>query len=396
MIDGQESSGGGEPPRRGEGDFFSERRARRAVEAGETALLRRAEAAEATVHTLERHVASLQERLREAEEERRAAAELLEAEKDLARERERELRRIRQREYAEQQLRVEAEERVVGLDRAGAAELEQLDARLQRAERELRTLGERRESLHRELAEAEQAAAAERSVQRSSEEQLRERIAALERAGGEVKRALEAERSAREGFEAIVAHMRDGYRQLSTLLIELRTLVARLAAALARGQATRGRAGDGSPAAAAAPSTSPSPSPAAAASPSAAADRPSAAAAPPALAAATAFDRGRTGEESAGGEPPVPTSPLAAPTPPRTRGSVSPGREERAGADESHAAEQMADALAAAVERLRRRAEQAPASGVEAGAASRTAPPHKHSMSLIGRIRYRRKQRHAA
>jgi hypothetical protein len=55
----------------------------------------------------------------------------------------------------------------------------------------------------------------------------------------------------------------------------------------------------------------------------------------------------------------------------------------------------MADALAAAVERLRARAQESVASGPQ-----RTLPappaarePHKHSMSLIGRFRMRRKQR---
>jgi hypothetical protein len=53
----------------------------------------------------------------------------------------------------------------------------------------------------------------------------------------------------------------------------------------------------------------------------------------------------------------------------------------------------MADALAAAVERLRARAEAT----VAAPSASSVPPivrePHKHSMSLIGRWRLRRKQR---
>jgi chromosome segregation ATPase len=52
-----------------ERDLLAERRARRAVESGESALLRRAEVAEATVKTLEAHVSSLQRRLEEAERE---------------------------------------------------------------------------------------------------------------------------------------------------------------------------------------------------------------------------------------------------------------------------------------------------------------------------------------
>src|ERR1700736_5515305 len=117
MVEGNETPGG-DPPRRSEGDLFSERRARRAAESGEQALTRRAEAAEATVRTLETHVASLQQRLREAEEESQRVSDLIEAERAaLAGERvplasepsapgapvlERELRRVRQREYAEQ------------------------------------------------------------------------------------------------------------------------------------------------------------------------------------------------------------------------------------------------------------------------------------------------------
>ena len=68
MAEETDTPGGG-PPRRGEGDLLAERRARRAAEAGEHALTRRAEVAEATVRTLETHVSSLQRRLREAEEE---------------------------------------------------------------------------------------------------------------------------------------------------------------------------------------------------------------------------------------------------------------------------------------------------------------------------------------
>src|SRR5439155_21267391 len=92
MAEGSETSGGGlgsDPPGggvgpgsgRGEGDPLAERRARRAMESAEHLLARRAEAAEATVRTLEAHVASLQQRLREAEEERRRVSELIEAER---------------------------------------------------------------------------------------------------------------------------------------------------------------------------------------------------------------------------------------------------------------------------------------------------------------------------
>src|SRR5207253_1407428 len=48
-----------------------------AAESGEHALMLRAEAAEATVRTLETHVASLQRRLHEAEDEGRRMSELI-------------------------------------------------------------------------------------------------------------------------------------------------------------------------------------------------------------------------------------------------------------------------------------------------------------------------------
>src|SRR5437899_1337339 len=86
MAEGSETPGGesgttpGAGGRRTEGDLLAERRARRAAESGDNALTRRAEAAEATMKTLEAHVASLQQRLRELEDERRRMSELLEAE----------------------------------------------------------------------------------------------------------------------------------------------------------------------------------------------------------------------------------------------------------------------------------------------------------------------------
>src|SRR5258708_15082028 len=162
-----------------EGDLLAERRARRAAESGEAALTRRAEAAEATVQTLERHVASLQQRLRDAEQELLGTSELLEAEKALAREREHELRRVKQREYAEQQLRVEAEERLIDLERESRAEIEMLSGRMGASDEEARALAHGLESLQRQLAEGEQAAASERAVLQRSEQDLQARLGAL-------------------------------------------------------------------------------------------------------------------------------------------------------------------------------------------------------------------------
>jgi hypothetical protein len=55
----------------------------------------------------------------------------------------------------------------------------------------------------------------------------------------------------------------------------------------------------------------------------------------------------------------------------------------------------MVDALAAAVERLRARVAEVPAPSAPAWAGASREPRHKHSMSLIGRWRLRRKQRRA-
>ncbi|HEY2283488.1 MAG TPA: hypothetical protein VGH60_08070 [Solirubrobacteraceae bacterium] len=68
--------GGSSQPPPSERDLLAERRARRAAESGENALLRRAETAEATVKTLEGHVAGLQRRLEEAEQGGRRTSEL--------------------------------------------------------------------------------------------------------------------------------------------------------------------------------------------------------------------------------------------------------------------------------------------------------------------------------
>lgn len=69
-------SRGGASQRPGEPDLLAERRARRAAESPDSALLRRAEVAEATVATLESHIAGLQRRLQEAEGDRLRTFEL--------------------------------------------------------------------------------------------------------------------------------------------------------------------------------------------------------------------------------------------------------------------------------------------------------------------------------
>ena len=344
MAEGNETPGGESAPagRRSEGDLFSERRARRAAESGEVALTRRAEAAEATVQTLERHVSSLQQRLREAEDEQARMAELIDVEKAAALEREHELRRVKQREYAEQQLRVEAEERLTGLGRESHAESEQLSRRLSASEDDTRELAGRLESLQRQLAEAEQAAAAERAAVRRAEHELQARLRDLEARAVQMQHGLESERSARERTEGLLEGMRLGHIHMTGLLGDMKALVARLSVERAQGPP--------------------------AASPAAAPVTPAAAQAAPQATAAAGL--------------PEPLQPAwdasavargAQPTEPR-------------GAE-------MAQALAAAVERLRARAEAAPPPEVRPAAPAVVRAPHRHSMSLITRWRIRRKQR---
>jgi chromosome segregation ATPase len=132
------------PPREGEPDTFAERRARRAW-LGDAALLRRAEAAETSVRTLESHLADLRRRQEESERLReRTAAQLAE--------RELELRRVKQREYAEQQLRVEAEEAAVRARRSRRAELDHWQRRAEEAQTAAQYAEEQRDTLAVSLA----------------------------------------------------------------------------------------------------------------------------------------------------------------------------------------------------------------------------------------------------
>jgi hypothetical protein len=339
MAEGSETPGG-DPPRKSEGDLLAERRARRAAESGDAALTRRAEAAEATVRTLETHVASLQQRLNEAEEERRRVAQRVQAEQaSLAAGHEpvgdSELRRVKQREYAEQQLRVEAEERYTELERASRAEIDRLSRRLAASEREARELSSRLQGVQRELTEAEQAAATERSATRRAERELKERLSDLELRAVEIRRGLGAERAARERSERLLQSMREGLRRAEGLVGELRGVVVRM------------RSGSLAPAARERPARR---------------------------------DREPRGD-------------LRAP--------------ERSGPEEERR-DEMAQALAAAVERLRARVEaagEAPADADRVASEPRVTPEgplpapavkrpvHKHSMSLLTRLRIRRKER---
>ncbi|HEY1450247.1 MAG TPA: hypothetical protein VGF47_04780 [Solirubrobacteraceae bacterium] len=319
----------------------------------------RAEAAEATVRTLETHVTSLQQRLADAEQEQRALAERVEqarstpeqerapgswhapssAEAETLR---RELQRVSQREYAEQRLRIEAEDRCGELEREGRGEIDRLARRLEASERDAQTLTARLESAERELAEAEQAAGAQRAAVLRTERALRLRLGELEGQAEEVQAGLSSERAARERAERLLETLQQAQRGALALLGGLADTVSRLR------DATLERAN---------PSTPPAPAPAA--------DL----AAPPAQ---------------------------RAPDLPQRLAPASAAAEQRGG--------EMAEALAAAVERLRARVEAQSAEQPPAPLApTLQRPAHKHSMSLIARMRLalrlrreRRKQRRAA
>jgi hypothetical protein len=110
-------------------DVLAERRARHA----DPAVIRRAEAAEAVARNLETHLAALEQRIEEIGREReRVAQQLTERESDV--------RSVKQREYAEQQLRVEAEERGERLQREMRAEIQELSSRLEETERHVSEL----------------------------------------------------------------------------------------------------------------------------------------------------------------------------------------------------------------------------------------------------------------
>jgi chromosome segregation ATPase len=131
-------------PQEEERDTLAERRARRAW-LGDAALLRRAEAAEESVRTLETHLADLRRRQAESERLRESTTTQL-AEREL------ELRRVKQREYAEQQLRVEAEEAAVRARRGRRAELDHWQRRAEEAQTAAQYAEEQRDALAASLA----------------------------------------------------------------------------------------------------------------------------------------------------------------------------------------------------------------------------------------------------
>jgi hypothetical protein len=369
--------------RSGEGDLLAERRARRAAELPDRAMAMRAEAAEATVRTLETHMATLQRRLREAEEQTQrlsaalgaqapvsggesAGGNVAEANVTL----ERELTLARAREHEQHRARRDAEERAAALERGRGGEIDRLAERLALNERYVRSLGEQIHELQQRLAEAERRADAELAAAHASRAALAERVALLERRTLEVDEDLRAERAQRERAERMLTGMRRGQRRVESVVREMAAVVSRL-----RSQA------------------------------SPASQQPVRALPPrPPAPAATA---------TAATSSPLPLPP---PTPAvETTGGPVAGQSS-AGAGHNRN-EELAGALAAAVERLRARSPEQFGHGSAGGAgatvqepaqaasttpsepstangeASPASAPHKHSMSLITRVRVWRKQR---
>ena len=226
---------------------------------------------------------------------------------------------------------METEERLIETERDNRAQLERLSRELADSEAQERVLAVRIETLQRELAEAEQSAAAERAAARRAEDALGEKLAELEEQAAELRRELEAERAARLRAEQTIEALRLGHRRLELIAHELRAGMADLRAAAAAG--------------------------------------------PAAAAQAPAWQRPEQPTAAPSAEPIAARRQFAAPASPM---GTAAGNGE------------MVEALAAAVERLRARvAEGSPASPTAASAP----PRHKHSMSLIGRWRMARKQR---
>lgn len=213
MIDESEISGP-DPIQGGvERDLLAQRRARRS-EMSDPGLIQRAEAAEATVRTLETHLNSIQQRLQDTAGEQRRMSEQLA-------EREREVRRVKQREYAEQQLRVEVEERCERVNREKQAEVDELHRRLNISERHAQELADQLEVLRHELSAAQQTAAAERRAASEGGAELSEREAELEQRELQLEQAkaqIEQHLSAARNFEQRARDLREQAQERQDIL----------------------------------------------------------------------------------------------------------------------------------------------------------------------------------
>lgn len=372
--------------RRAEGDLLAERRARRAAESGKDALTHRAEAAEATMQTLQAHVMSLQERLREAEEEHQRLSELVAARgtsepwaPPATEAGERELRHAKQRSYAEQQLRADTEERLRDVEASTRAEVERVGRLLATREREAHAVAQELDGVRRELAEAEQAVASERAALRRVERDLQERLGELERRTAAVDRDLDAERRARERAERMLESMARGHRLMQVAVGELRDLVARLTAAFAADALAR----------AAQTHAAQPPVPGSLPVTGTAGEHVGAAVSDFSQASGRATPVVRS---SGPADEPAPAhAPRERPSPPAGGRPIEPRLDAPSRSETQRASEEMADALAEAVARLRARAGETATPAADAGGR-----PNRHSMSLIGRWRAALRRRRQA
>ncbi len=211
VIPEGEETPGDRPPREVERDLFAERRARR--EFADPLLVRRAQVAEATVSTLEAHLASLERRLQESVEARDALSDALAA-------RELEVRRVKQREHAEQQLRVEAEDQRGRVLRQTRTQMDEMRRELAATERQARELGGELERVRRELSEVQQAMALSDPL-RDWSNGLQERLEQLERRTREASQALASERAARLRAERELERLRERDERLVRIVHEL-------------------------------------------------------------------------------------------------------------------------------------------------------------------------------
>jgi hypothetical protein len=193
-----------------ERDVLAERRARRAGP-GEAAQVRRADAAEAAVHALERQLADLRHRELEAERERKRMSEQLA-------DREHELRRVKQREYAEQQLRVEAEENVTRLRRRQREEIDRLQRHVAEARSAMQSTGERAEELR---ARAEQ----DRDEAERRRKEAERGLASAERERERAERACATLAARLASVSESCERLRVGVRELELAAVALRAEV---------------------------------------------------------------------------------------------------------------------------------------------------------------------------
>jgi len=186
---------------------LAQRRAAREGQAGE-ALVRRAQAAEATAATLETQLDHLEARLRSALAERDQATARLRA--------------AEQREEAERRVRVEAEGERDAIRASVRRERERLEARARAAEEHAEALGAEMDAIRREAAEAQQAAAAARAAaERAGEARAREELDRLAGEAEDLARRLEREREARAEAESRLARQGERVADVEATVAQL-------------------------------------------------------------------------------------------------------------------------------------------------------------------------------